>query len=508
MNEARDAALDKAVQFLKSKGVTGIKVEMEAQLRRSRVEQTFACRNCEDRGTVVCRNCDGDGEESCDECYGDGCSNCSDTGEVTCTECDGRCTRQCNYCDGVPRNNGTTNWRSEAQVLEHILTQIAAATDTTYTPQAVEIATNGIRISQSAHNPFSWMKFARFYNDGSVDSEMTFTIPIDNIANVRHLPAVLRVFRQLESHIGQGFDTRGAGLHMALLFSSDCSYPHPSDNYTRSGRPDSNRLPEQHIENFKRSMTQLLPALYFLSSPDGGSRGIHFRLPQVSMDYRNDQYGNNKYSAISYRSGAIEFRTFDTCYDAPDTILDNIMVMANCMKYMSSTYKNPGVDKIAKELRFGSDDDNTLTRFYRTEMHLDVLKAGLLKLKPSYLTLKEVKARRNFKVTKAGLKYGSKQQVEAAKAAYKEYADRYKRIKEVYMQEVRSRRAREVLERLSPSELRTSNISDIYDRVSAITESQVAQYLGSFEEEDSFVRHMIDENQRKSEGEFILRFAS
>lgn len=266
-------------------------------------------------------------------------------------------------------------------------------------------------------HPVAPLKYAQFYNDGSVDSEITLTVAMDNPDNVLLLPKIAQVFKDFMAEVG-GNDVDGAGMHMALLNSPDCVYPSPTP---------ARQL--QRFENFSRSMNLLLPALYFLGAHCSRTRDLEYRMPRVTH-YNGaaswDERRRYKWSAISYSQGAVEFRLFDTCYDSLNTILDNVIVMKNCMKYWRDTFKPSGLRKITAEVMFGKDHGRSLERFYCSYSHVDLLNAGLERLKPSYLTVRQIKQNRDFKVTKLTLKTRMTEYRSDLILQYKEYEERFK----------------------------------------------------------------------------------
>jgi hypothetical protein len=266
-----------------------------------------------------------------------------------------------------------------------------------------------LRLSHGAEtqwHPIAPLTYAEFYNDGSVDSEFTFTLMLDDPETVFLIPKIGRIWNKFMREAGDGKpDVRGAGMHMAWLNSSDGSYPTSSEFAT-------------HFSNFQRSMTLLMPALYFLGTTTNTTRGLDFRRPGVGYDTHR--------TAIDYRNGALEFRVFDTCYDNLESILDNLVVMSRCMRYWSAQYVPSGLDKVTKRYKFGVDGDNTLDRFYITHVHIDLLNQGLVRLKPSYYTIGEIKLQRKFSKTKRGLVQLEKEQKRAALNEYSEYEERFK----------------------------------------------------------------------------------
>jgi hypothetical protein len=253
--------------------------------------------------------------------------------------------------------------------------------------------------------------YVQVYNDGSVDTEITFTLKLDNPENVLLIPKYIEAFRDVSRRYGEIFDTQGAGMHLALLNNRNCEYP--------SGISSANMT---RFNNFARSLRLLLPALYFLATPNESSRGLEFRRPQIS--FTRDEHGYGKFNAITYKGGALEFRLFDTCYDKPEAVFDDICVMANCMKYWRMRFKNPKLDRICHSISFGKTYGYDLERFYCRMEHIDLLNAGLKLLRPDYYTIKELKQQRNFKVDKNRLQNTIKEFESQASNEYEEYQER------------------------------------------------------------------------------------
>lgn len=254
--------------------------------------------------------------------------------------------------------------------------------------------------------PVAPLVYGEFYNDGSVDSEFTFTIKLDKPKNILVLPKVVKAFKRLAKENGQGMDVRGAGMHMAFLNSRDCSYPSGGSSISAS-----------YWGNFAKSMNLLMPALYFLGSSNEQSRGLNFRRPEVGWDTHR--------SAIDFRHGALEFRVFDTCYDNPEAILDNFVVMTKCLRYWRTEFVPSGLEKVTTSYRFGVDRGDTLDRFYVSHTHIDLLNQGLARLKPSYYTIREIKQQRKFQTNKRSLNKRKEDLRKMVEAQYKEYEDRF-----------------------------------------------------------------------------------
>jgi hypothetical protein len=389
--EKRQVILD-AVDAVKRGNfkATAIKVELEAQLNRNTAQPIS--------GTV-------EDSEECDSCNGSG--NC-DCGGYDCSD-------SCEDCAGTGLVPGTTgSWQNEIHCQDHILEQLVPL------GLAVERTEQEIANGESPHyhrhgglgkyKEAGALKFGEFYRDGSVDSEFTFTVMLDNPENIFLVPKIIEIFAKLATDMGTQMDVAGAGMHTAFI-------NHPEGLY---GQPGTNTANPEHMtrfRNFRKSMSMLLPALFFLASDSDRSRRVGYREPRVS-----DQ---DKYSAIAYRLGAIEFRVFETCYDNPEQILDNFVVMKNCMRYWSRIYKSPGIDKKISSLYFGNDLDNKLERFYTTIDHLTVLNMGLQRLKPSYLSIKELKTQRKFTMNKRRINNIVVEQTQQAEVEYKEYEERF-----------------------------------------------------------------------------------
>jgi len=325
---AREEAVSKAIKFIKNcpyKG-TAIKIELEAQLGR-------------ENNTRSCANCNGSGEMICSECDAtlDNCSPCDSNGFIT-----------CEGCNGEGRSSMGQRSLNEQQCQDFLLANV----------------------SSEAKNS---LIFSKTYYDGSVDTEFTFTLPIDK---ARYAVEFIRSFKKLSKHITQTPHVYGAGMHIAILNSTDGYYP------------EGNRLDPRRTKNFKESMTKLLPALFFLASSDYRSRRLNYRLPRVSA---------NKYSAISYLSNCFEYRVFETCYDRPEAILDFICIIANTLQYYH--YRKKTHSFFGKVGKFGFIDlGQGIERFYKNETNYKALMEGVKILKPSYKTITELKRERNFKL--------------------------------------------------------------------------------------------------------------
>lgn len=226
--------------------------------------------------------------------------------------------------------------------------------------------------------------YGRFYDDGSVDSEFTFTVPIDNPYVVIEY---INAFKELSHEAGNGLQVDGAGMHIAILNSKDGNYSN------RQNSDDGNKLSPKRTANFAASMTSLLPALYFLGTSDARSRGLGFREPVVCKN----NYSRGKYQAISHMSQVFEYRVFDTCYDKPEAFLDYLCVIAKSLQFYKLTKVTmPFFGKIG-QLVF-PDEGYHLSRFYQSIKHLEALNLGLAILKPDHKSIEQLKKERSFDI--------------------------------------------------------------------------------------------------------------
>jgi hypothetical protein len=364
-------------------GATGIKVELEAHLSR----------------TGDCYDCDGSGEIWHSACDGDGCDDCSN-GYTDCASC----------------GNNDTEYRSESNCFEFILNHLCQTLYNQSLEERREERGDDLESISSSHSNYyltdyqliDGLAYAEFYNDGSVDSEFTFTVKTDNPENIHIIPKAIEAFKALAAEIGNPIAIERAGMHMAVLQGENAFYP------VRS-RWSESRVMVRQWENFRAGMTPLLPALYLLGTSCGITRSMEFRHPRVSY--------TDKYSAIYYNGGAMEFRVFDTCYDNPEATLDNIMVMEKAMRYWAETPKK-SID-LPRDLRFGNENGRELTRLYCSERHIELLNKGLALLKPGYYSVREIKKQRGFNLTRASVKAKVSRAKREAEIAYREYEQRF-----------------------------------------------------------------------------------
>lgn len=415
MTKEQKAEFDKALESIATgdyKG-TAIKVELEAQLNRPYDDdREDNCSNCDGEGYNYCQACEEEGEVTCSQCDGDGeisnpafdalsesdqetadipqfldCETCAGEGVVNCSTCEGDARNLCSVCEGTGAYTGDdapdsfgvdrTNYESGRPIpggchrfiLKHV-------------PQAAADA----------------LIYAKFYNDGSVDSEYTFTLPLDKAHMAVHF---IEAFNELAKAVNKkGPNTEGAGMHIAILNSRNGDYPR------------GNSFNDAKAHHFVNAMTPLLPALYFLASATHKSRGLRYRPPQIDL--------YSKYAAISGENGCFEYRIFETCYERPLAFIDFVIVIAKSLQFFKSTATATSGNIGTLRLKDGTGID----RFFFSEKHMDALENGLKWLKPDYKTIAELGKERNFSVGKDAMRANELKRVDQWKEEFIEVKKR------------------------------------------------------------------------------------
>ena len=352
----REDAIKQAIDDIKNSDYHGsaVKVELEAQLNRARYSRPPTPNNIQRQ---VCTNADcSDGEV-----YDDGleeyidCETCGSTGFM-------------------PQIiEGSHDWQNTTYCKNWL--------DAHVSPEAREA-----------------LIYGRFYYDGSVDSEYTFTMPIEH---PEYCVEYIKAWADMAREINQGMETGGAGMHIAILND-------PSGRY-----PTGNRLDSRKARNFEYTMNRLMPALFFLASPDHKSRPLRYRMPMVGL--------NDKYTAISGHKGVFEYRVFETCYEKPEAFFDMFCVIANSLKfYKDQVVELPFFGKIG---RLGFKDGEGLDRFFFTSKHIEALTYGIEVLKPSYKTFDQLKKERGIDKTLSNIVSQEKKKEKQWEIGYKEYVE-------------------------------------------------------------------------------------
>ena len=287
--------LEQSLKEIKNRGFTHMKFELEANFNME--------------GSRECYDCDGTGIETYEDDYGD------------------EQETDCQYCGGCGEVNGELDYDE----LESYIVNT---------------------ISEQAREQ---MVYAQAYNDGSVDTEYTFTVTLDG---VKYVPEIMRAFREGCDREGGDFNTNNAGFHIAVL--------------TESTYPCSTELNQEYLDNFKREVTRLLPALYHEATPDNKTRGLEYRPPRIS---------SNKYSCISIHEGSMEYRLFDPCFDTPEQVFEYVKVIANTLRYYSNRkLKKNLYDKF--EINGELERQNSLGVLYKTPDNIKALQNTLKYVNP------------------------------------------------------------------------------------------------------------------------------
>ena len=275
-----------------------------------------------------CANCDGEGKVECNACNGYGYTEDDENERYVCSECGGEGSVECTNCDGEGEvNTEESRFYDTDTCQEWILDHVSK------------------RAKDS-------LIYSNFYYDGSVDSEFTFTLRLED---AEYIQEFIEVFSALSDEIGNGLDTSGAGMHIGLLpIESKGYYPYDGERFNR-----------ERLANFTTQCELLMPALLCAAMSDSNSRSLHYRTPRVSRE---------KYSAIHVMDGTcIEYRLFETCFDNSRVVFDYLKTISETLKF----YINPGkkVKTSGKTLEYlGGDGMKT---FLRTAEDVKIVKGQL-----------------------------------------------------------------------------------------------------------------------------------
>lgn len=368
-------SFQKAKDFIIKAGFSHIKIELEADLGREDCE--YDCYECRGSGSITCHECNGAGVIEIEDDNGN-------MTEVECDECGGIGEVNCDECDGSGRQDNQ-EWDCDT-CKEYILDKVPA--------KAREALT-----------------YSEFYYDGSVDSELTLTLPVKD---ADYLEDYIEAFKDLGDEIGNGVETGGAGMHICVIpAEAGGKYPVPRDTLNLS-----------KLENFKNQVTKLLPSLFLLASPDETSRSLSYRTPQIS---------NEKYSAINTAgNSSIEYRVFETCYDSPESVRDFVEVIANTLKFYHDPTKQ--IERAGTSFDF-PDNNRYVSRFYNTPEKVAILKKQLKHIKPANKTIKEILNERNVPQV-IELRKKNKAEKKSLIKHWHELIERYNRLKALPMTEM------------------------------------------------------------------------
>ena len=338
-------SLKSTVQAIKDAGFGYVKVELEAQLGRPYDNDEggyVTCGECEGEGHHHCETCDGEGYNEVELTRPDG-STPDVTEEITCDDCYGDGHTDCSECEGsgeVYQEYDSDSEFGSVQVCEDfILDNISA--------EAKEA-----------------LIYGRFYNDGSVDSEYTFTIPVEKV-NV--LPEFINSFNKLAEAVGNGMDVDGAGMHIAVL---------PTESNGRYPVPSTVGLNPEGLQNFTTEVTKLLPALFIAAASGNFTRALGYRKPKIERD---------KYSAIHVVDGrCLEYRLFETCYQRPEAVFEFLETISRTLEY----YKDPTKKVEVQGKEFVFYDREGLKGFTSTPDQVRIIKKQLKMVIGKGVTLK------------------------------------------------------------------------------------------------------------------------
>lgn len=422
------------VEAIKDAGFGYVKVELEAQLRRpydSDEGEYEDCPDC-DNGYVDCDECNGDGyveveltrpdgstsemteEVTCDDCYGDGhhdCSNCEGSGEVY-VEYEGGDFGSVEYCEDF--------------IMEQLSDEAKSA-----------------------------LIYKRFYNDGSVDSEFTFTISIDK---VKVLPEIIDSFNKLAEAVGNGMDVDGAGMHVAVL---------PHENNGRYPVPSSFEMPADKLQNFTTEVTKLLPALFIAATSGNFTRGLNYRHPKIERD---------KYSAIHIVSGrCFEYRLFETCYQRPEAIFEYLQTIARTLEY----YKDPTKKVETQGKEFVFYDREGIKGFTSTPDQVRILKKQMKMVIGKNVTIKSFLKAREIDLS--------------VQARSKDFSKKLARTRKLYKEAVADYEHR-VSRPLSPREAEQIRQYEDWGDLQDMTPKQKVAYVRGIQEpgtEEQFINRNV-----------------
>lgn len=388
------ASLKKTLASIKQSGMSHIKFELEAQLGRQRHSIVWKCDDCEGRRVNPCNNCNGTGiyegrglqqSRECPPCVGSGGAPCS-------------------TCRGIGhRGNFADLDTCRAYILNEIAIQVYGKSLKQLADERKTLGAN-VNSGIKGGTALPFIEYVKFYYDGSVDSEMTITIPIEEGEKAL---AILQAFKKFADLSSNGsVDTRGAGMHIAVL-PEGCNGRYPSET----------RLNREGLQNFTTEVTKLLPALYFVGTAGHRSRSMQFRSPQIS--------DHHKYSAVYTLGGRVfEFRVFETCYDRPEAVYEYMQVIANALKF----YADPTRKVKALGKKFGFPSSTEIAHYYSTTEQLRILNATVKYLKPEDKTFKAMKQERGLRYTVKTLETREKSRLAQLKNDYAVYKRHWEQI--------------------------------------------------------------------------------
>ena len=383
-----EAARKKTVKNILKAGFSHIKFELEGQMGRRNIPM-----NCQD-----CTN----GRQSCSNCQGKGVVESPPDVAfpaptyTDCNDCNGDGGRVCSTCNGAGQSGSWgDNTACHKFMLNYVLKKRYGMTWAEMREKN-PLPNNSWDEQARVRYGMPDLTFGYFYVDGSVDSEYTFTVPIESLDVV---PLYLEAFDALCKHMGRKLDVQGAGMHVSVL---------PKENNGKY--PTSFRMPSDKVNNFVSEVGKLLPALFFLGTAGNRTRPLGYRNPVVA---------SGKYSAISTHSGTCyEFRVFDTCYERPEAIFDYAAVIANCLKFHADPTRK--VKAIGAKFGF-CDGERNIAKYFTTPEQLRILSATMKHLKPEYKSVKTLREERGLHLTIGGLRKAERVRIATLKLEFEKF---------------------------------------------------------------------------------------
>lgn len=355
-------ALEKAIRKIKKAGFTHLKLELEANLGRC-YEDTYYedCIECDGRGYTYGEDEEGNEiEVECEFCYGEGSFA-----------------------------QEREPW-SEQSCHEFIMEYLTRKGLAERTDSGRCLGSTGL---ETYYWPIAPLKYVEFYDDGSVDSEITYTVEIDRIDVCMTMFDALQA---LADEIGNGVETNGAGMHITLLTSGEY--------------PIRERLPEANIANFKVQVQKLLPALFVAAMATKSTREYRFRMPQVSR--------NDKYSAIyTHGDTCLEYRLFETCYERPEALYEFLGTIAKTLEY----YINPEKRVISTGEAYEFHGDGN--KLANTPEQVKILKRQMKHVRPQGYSIKQITNVRGIDLSSAAINQRMNEKIAEAKRAYIRYCE-------------------------------------------------------------------------------------
>lgn len=246
------------------------------------------------------------------------------------------------------------------------------------------------------------LTFSQMYHDGSVDTEYTFTMKIED---AHHLVDMVHHWNEMVEEIGAECEVYGAGMHISVM---------NGDSYL-----DNSTLNRTKLRNFASEVQKLLPAMFILASAEEQSRPFGFRYPRISND--------EKYSAIfTHESRCIEYRLFETCYDRPEAMIEFVGMIAKTLEYYNDTEKK--VPVLGQTYEFYSGN-TSVKRFTDSLEQVQIIKKQISLIKPEGFTIKELLDARKIQLSVMDRRLNLNKERKMIEKRYERWLEAYVRNK-------------------------------------------------------------------------------